>query len=60
MPDVETREVEQVFETYGLGKEQSALVANALCQRPAAWIDFMMRFELGLEKPIPNVLSRAL
>src|SRR5512141_2278916 len=51
MADVETREVEQVFETYGLGKEQSAVVANALRQRPAAWIDFMMRFELGLEKP---------
>src|SRR5512142_2912288 len=54
MPDVETREVEQVFETYGLEKEQSALVANALRQRPAAWIDFMMRFELGLEKPDPK------
>jgi vacuolar iron transporter family protein len=54
MPDVETREVEQIFETYGLAKEQSALVANALRQRPAAWIDFMMRFELGLEKPDPK------
>jgi VIT1/CCC1 family predicted Fe2+/Mn2+ transporter len=54
MPDVETREVEQVFETYGLTQEQSALVANALRQRPAAWIDFMMRFELGLEKPDPK------
>jgi VIT1/CCC1 family predicted Fe2+/Mn2+ transporter len=54
MPDVETREVEQIFETYGLTQEQSALVANALRQRPAAWIDFMMRFELGLEKPDPK------
>jgi vacuolar iron transporter family protein len=54
MPDVETREVEQVFETYGLTKEHSALVVNALRQRPAAWVDFMMRFELGLEKPDPK------
>ena len=54
IPDVETEEVEQVFETYGLTKEHSALVANALRQRPAAWIDFMMRFELGLEKPDPK------
>jgi len=54
IPDVETEEVEQVLLTYGLEIEQSALVANALRQRPAAWIDFMMRFELGLEKPNPK------
>jgi vacuolar iron transporter family protein len=54
MPDVETKEVEQVLLTYGLEQEQSALVANALRQRPEAWIDFMMRFELGLEKPDPK------
>ena len=54
IPDVETEEVKQVLLTYGLEKEQSTLVANALRQRPSAWIDFMMRFELGLEKPNPK------
>ena len=54
IPDVETEEVEQVLLTYGLEKEQSALVANSLRQRPSAWIDFMMRFESGLEKPNPK------
>jgi vacuolar iron transporter family protein len=54
IPDVEIEEVEQVLLSYGLEKEQSALVANALRQRPTAWIDFMMRFELGLEKPDPK------
>jgi VIT1/CCC1 family predicted Fe2+/Mn2+ transporter len=54
IPDVEAEEVEQVLLTYGLEKEQSELVANALRQRPSAWIDFMMRFELGLEKPNPK------
>ena len=54
IPEVEAEEVEQVLLTYGLEIEQSALVANALRQRPAAWIDFMMRFELGLEKPNPK------
>lgn len=54
IPDVETEEVEQVLLTYGLEKEQSVLVANSLRQRPTAWIDFMMRFELGLEKPNPK------
>jgi VIT1/CCC1 family predicted Fe2+/Mn2+ transporter len=61
IPDVETAEVEELLSTYGLEKEQSALVANALRQRPSAWIDFMMRFELGLEKPNPKrALSSAL
>lgn len=54
MPEKETEEVEMVFLAYGLEKEQSALVANSLRQRPEAWIDFMMRFELGLEKPNPK------
>jgi len=54
MPEKETEEVEKVFLAYGLEKGQSALVANALRQRPEAWIDFMMRFELGLEKPNPK------
>jgi VIT1/CCC1 family predicted Fe2+/Mn2+ transporter len=54
IPAKEMEEVEQVLLTYGLEKEQSALVADALRQRPEAWIDFMMRFELGLEKPDPK------
>ncbi len=27
---------------------------QALSKRPEAWVDFMMRFELGLEKPDPK------
>lgn len=54
IPAKEVEEVEEVLLTYGLEKEQSSLVANALRQHPEAWIDFMMRFELGLEKPDPK------
>jgi vacuolar iron transporter family protein len=43
-----------VLLAYGLEKEQSTQVAEALSKRPEAWIDFMMRFELGLEKPDPK------
>jgi VIT1/CCC1 family predicted Fe2+/Mn2+ transporter len=61
IPEVEIAEVENVFLSYGLEKEQSTLVANALRKRSEAWIDFMMRFELGLEKPNPKrALSSAL
>jgi VIT1/CCC1 family predicted Fe2+/Mn2+ transporter len=54
IPAKEKEEVEEVLLAYGLEKEQSKLVANALSKRPDAWIDFMMRFELGLEKPDPK------
>jgi vacuolar iron transporter family protein len=54
IPDKEVAEVEQVFLEYGLEPKESALVAKALSKRPEAWIDFMMRFELGLEKPAPK------
>ena len=54
VPDVESREVTQIFETYGLTEEESRPVVAALRDRPAAWVDFMMRFELGLEKPDPR------
>ncbi len=54
IPAKEIEEVEQVLTEYGLEQKQSTLVANALSKRPDAWIDFMMRFELGLEKPAPQ------
>lgn len=53
-PAQETEEVMEVFQSYGLTVEESAPVVEALCKRPDAWIDFMMRFELGLEKPEPK------
>ncbi|HZY30640.1 MAG TPA: VIT1/CCC1 transporter family protein [Candidatus Methylomirabilis sp.] len=53
-PAQETAEVMEVFRSYGLTDEESAPVVQALCKRPEAWVDFMMRFELGLEKPDPK------
>jgi vacuolar iron transporter family protein len=52
--ETEAEEVTQVFLSYGLTPEESKPVVDALRTRPEAWIDFMMRFELGLEKPDPK------
>jgi vacuolar iron transporter family protein len=52
--DVEKEEVAEVFQSYGLTAEESAPIVEALSQRPDAWVDFMMRFELGLEEPDPK------
>jgi vacuolar iron transporter family protein len=53
-PDAEVAEVVEVFTSYGLRLEEARPVALALSQRPDAWVDFMMRFELGLEPPQPK------
>lgn len=50
----EKEEVRAVFATYGLTDEQSMPIVEALSKRPDAWVDFMMRFELGLEAPDPK------
>jgi VIT1/CCC1 family predicted Fe2+/Mn2+ transporter len=49
--DIEAAEVVEVFQSYGLTAEESTFIVDALRKRPQAWVDFMMRFELGLEKP---------
>ena len=58
-PDAEAAEVAEVFEAYGLKQEHYAGVIAGLRQRPAAWRDFMMRFELGLERPDPRRAQRS-
>ena len=57
--EIEASEVAEVFESYGLTSEESTLIVNALRKRPQAWVDFMMRFELGLEKPNPRRAVRS-
>ncbi|MEP6707981.1 MAG: VIT1/CCC1 transporter family protein [Pyrinomonadaceae bacterium] len=54
IPEEEMREVAEVFHSYGLTHEETAPIVEALRKRPHEWIDFMMRFELGLEKPDPK------
>jgi VIT1/CCC1 family predicted Fe2+/Mn2+ transporter len=52
--ETEREEVADVFRGYGLGDEEIAPVLRAFEARPKTWVDFMMRFELGLEAPQPR------
>jgi VIT1/CCC1 family predicted Fe2+/Mn2+ transporter len=54
IPHEEMREVAEVFQEYGLTMEETWPIVEALRRQPKKWIDFMMRFELGLEKPDPK------
>ncbi len=51
IPEQEAAEIVGVFESYGVSAEQCAPVVAALRADRKAWVSFMMRFELGLERP---------
>jgi vacuolar iron transporter family protein len=58
-PAVETDEIVEIFEHYGVKPEDSIHLVEALKRDRGAWVDFMMRFELGLEKPEPQRALRS-
>ncbi len=54
VPQIEKNEVAEIFGKYGLNKKESMLVTEELAKNPKHWVDFMMQFELGLDKPDPK------
>ena len=54
IPDEETKEVVTVFRNYGLPDNLAEEAAHAIRSDRNRWVDFMMRFELGLERPDPR------
>jgi len=53
-PEEERLEVAQVFREYGLKDDQIDPILHAFQNSPKEWVDFMMRFELGIEEPDPQ------
>ena len=58
-PEAETAEVMDVLEHYGVKAEEARPLVEALRRDPQGWVDFMMRFELGLERPDPRRALRS-
>jgi len=54
MLEHEKDEVVEILENYGLTHAESLPIVESLAARPKDFADFMMRFELGLEKPNPK------
>lgn len=54
IPEEETTEVVNLFRLYGLPEDLAVDAAHAIRSDRGRWIDFMMRFELGLERPDPG------
>jgi VIT1/CCC1 family predicted Fe2+/Mn2+ transporter len=59
IPDQEEEEVAKVFRGYGMEEELVGRVVNTIASDRDRWVDFMMRFELGLEAPDPSRARRS-
>lgn len=54
VPEQEKAEVKEVFAGFGLSTKLQNEVADEMAKDTDKWVDFMMRYELGLEKPEAN------
>jgi vacuolar iron transporter family protein len=59
IPEREAEEVAAVFRSYGLPEATVAAVVKAISSDQNRWVDFMMKFELGLEEPNPKRAGRS-
>jgi VIT1/CCC1 family predicted Fe2+/Mn2+ transporter len=54
LPEREADEVREILTSFGLDTAQAGVVLSGLRANPERWVEFMMRFELGLEAPMPG------
>jgi predicted membrane protein (TIGR00267 family) len=54
VPEQEKAEVREVFAAFGLSEKLQNEVAEEMAKDKDKWVDFMMRYELGLEEPKAN------
>jgi VIT1/CCC1 family predicted Fe2+/Mn2+ transporter len=54
LPDKEMKEVKEIFAEYGIDEAGQDLIALQLAKDKTLWVNFMMKYELGLDKPDSN------
>jgi len=59
VPEQEKAEVKEIFAGFGLSESLQKQVADDMAKDKDKWVDFMMRYELGLEKPQPNSATKS-
>jgi predicted membrane protein (TIGR00267 family) len=59
VPQQEKQEVMEVFADFGLSAHLQQAVADEMEKDKDKWVDFMMKYELGLDKPDPNRATRS-
>ncbi|RRB07492.1 VIT1/CCC1 transporter family protein [Larkinella rosea] len=59
MPEREKQEVRDVFASMGLSPALQTAVADELVKDKNQWVDFMMKYELGLDEPDPKRATKS-
>jgi VIT1/CCC1 family predicted Fe2+/Mn2+ transporter len=59
LPDVERGEIDEILERYGISPDVRAKVVDEISADAHRWVEFMMKFELGLEEPDPRRALRS-
>jgi VIT1/CCC1 family predicted Fe2+/Mn2+ transporter len=59
VPEREKQEVREVFAEMGLSTELQIVIADELAKDKTKWVDFMMKYELGLDEPDPNRATKS-
>ena len=54
IPEMEKKEVQDFFESIGLSEDLQIKATEEIAIDKKQWVDFMMKFELGLDKPDPR------
>jgi VIT1/CCC1 family predicted Fe2+/Mn2+ transporter len=54
VPEKEKEEVKEFFSGLGLSEEVQQQAVEEMTKDKNAWVDFMMKYELGLDKPDPK------
>jgi VIT1/CCC1 family predicted Fe2+/Mn2+ transporter len=59
VPEKEKDEVKEFFQKIGLSEELQAKATEEIAQDKKQWVDFMMKFELGLDAPDPKRATKS-
>lgn len=59
VPEQEKAEVKEVFAEFGLSAQLQDQIADELAKDKTKWVEFMMRYELGLEEPHANRATKS-
>ncbi|WP_207515324.1 VIT1/CCC1 transporter family protein [Longitalea luteola] len=59
VPEKEKEEVRGFFENLGLSKEVQDKAVEEIARDKQKWVDFMMKHELGLDKPDPGRAAKS-
>jgi VIT1/CCC1 family predicted Fe2+/Mn2+ transporter len=59
VPEMEKKEVREFFENIGLSEELQIRATDEIAKDKQQWVDFMMKFELGLDKPDPKRATKS-